>query len=717
MKQRVRRREAAILVLAFVATFAAAPLRGAGWTPPSVALPDPLAHPAVACTPAELAHLRAAWRGADPERSIVAGVIRRADGALRAPLEFPPRGGQHNQWYQCEKCQLGLQTVDATHHRCPRCKTVYSGEPYDDVIFSRVHGRNLSGMDDAAWAFAITGDAKYAAHARRVLLGYARRYRDYPYHTAARQKPPRMSRSGGHLFEQTLNEASSMTRSIAPAYDLVHDALSAEDREAIRTGLLLPMLENIDKHKAGKGNWQTWHNAAFVWGGGALGDAAWVRKAILDPSNGFAYQMEVSVSSDGMWYENSWGYHYYTLSAMVAIAEGARRLGVDLWGHPALRKMIVIPLEYRMPDGSLPRFGDDVRASADGAAGYLELLLHARPDPALVPYLSRRPTWDSVLLGRAIADAPAPAVPVESKVFAGAGHAILRTGGDAGLAAALTFGPYGGFHGHFDKLSFVFFGLGRELGVDPGRARSQAYRLPIHGGWYKATISHNAIIVDGASQKPAEGALTVFGAAADHAVAVARCDAAYPGVRHERLLCLMPAYLLVVDDLAAGKERQFDWLYHNRGARAALAGAEEAGDADALRGIDGAEYVQDLRRKETGDGIRVAFEGDGIGTHLVLAGAPDTAIAVGTGPGGSVLDRIPMVIVTRRGERQRFAAAIEPIAAGKAPAVTSVAIEECDGGIRATVIRGGAADRVTRIPGRGVTIESRGRTVLSAGER
>ena len=39
---------------------------------------------------------------------------------------------------------------------------------------------------------------------------------------------------------------------------------------------------------------------------------------------------------------------------------------------------------------------------------------------------------------------------------------------------------------------------GRELGVDPGRARSQAYRLPIHTGWYKATVGHNAVLVDGA---------------------------------------------------------------------------------------------------------------------------------------------------------------------------------------------------------------------------
>jgi hypothetical protein len=58
----------------------------------------------------------------------------------------------------------------------------------------------------------------------------------------------------------------------------------------------------------------------------------------------------------------------------------------------------------------------------------------------------------------------------------------------------------------------VLFGQGRELGVDPGRARSQAYRLPIHSRWYKATLSHNTVLVDRKSQAPAAGQLECFAA-------------------------------------------------------------------------------------------------------------------------------------------------------------------------------------------------------------
>ena len=274
-------------VIVFVSCVAPFHVYSAEWTPPEIRLSSPLRHPAIACTANELERLRAAWKSENKaENAVVAETVHNADRALEQPVEFPPRGGQHNQWYQCEKCQLGLRTLDSTHHQCPKCKTVYTGEPYDDVIFSRVHGRNLSGMNAAAWAWAITQDGKYAQFAARVLLGYAQRYRDYPYHTANRSPNP--VRTGGHIAEQTLNEAGMMGGQIAPAYDLIHDSgvLSAADHEAIRSGLLLPMLQSIDQNKAGKSNWQSYHNAAMLMGGALLGDGQWVRKAISDPRTG-----------------------------------------------------------------------------------------------------------------------------------------------------------------------------------------------------------------------------------------------------------------------------------------------------------------------------------------------------------------------------------------------------------------------------------------------
>jgi len=656
-------------------------------------------HPYLACTSEELGRLRQAWRSGGAEHNIVAAYVKDAARFVDGPIVFPPRGGQHNQWYQCDKCEIGLKTIDDTHHQCPKCKKVYSGHPYDDVIFSRRHSGNLRNMQTAAWAYAVSGDKRFAQYAAKVLLGYAQRYRDYPYHSASLEAESSWSRkAGGHLFEQTLTEASALATHIGPAYDLIHDSgvLSAEQHEEIRAGLLRPMLANIDRNRAGKSNWQTWHNAATLWGGALVNDAAWIERAIADDANGFYHQMDVSVSKEGLWYENSWGYHFYTLRALVIMAETGRRLDIDLWRDERLKKMFTLPVYYTMGNGMLPRFGDDVNSSVKRVGDLFEPAYHAYRDPSMLSLLSGRPGFESILLGRS--DRPAlEQPPLESVVFEDAGHAILRTRGPAQLTAALTFGPYGGFHGHYDKLSFVFFGFGRELAVDPGRARSQAYRLPIHRNWYKATIGHNAVLVDGKSQKPAAGKLELFEQNADYVAALASCDAAYPGVRHKRLLFMTKIYLLVFDTLRSDTNHRFDWLYHNRAAGLACdVATETVNPADAYAG---GQYIRNARQGTTDEPVRVRFEDGEITTHLTLAARKDTFVTIGDGVGAAVTDRVPMVLIGREGKTACFAAVLEPVQAGSRPRVAGVRLAPAGEAWTVTVDLGVPTDEINILAG------------------
>ncbi|MGE5296013.1 MAG: exo-alpha-sialidase, partial [Solirubrobacterales bacterium] len=637
-----------------------------------------------------LARVRQAYRSQGPEHDVVAAIEKEARQFIEDPIDFPPRGGQHNQWYQCDACEIALKTVDATHHQCPKCARVYSGPPYDDVIFSHQHNRNLAQMRTAAWAYAISVDRRFADYAAKVLLGYAERYTQYPYHSNSASQDPK-NHSGGHIFEQTLNEAVCLSTEIGPAYDLICDSgvFSSTDHERIREGLIQPMLQNMDRNQTGKNNWQTWHNAAMIWGGALLRDPAWIEKAIADPKNGFRYQMEVSVSKEGMWYENSWGYHFYTLQALINTAETARRLDIDLWSAPRLRAMFTLPVHYTMSDGMLPRFGDDTGSSVKGVGRSFEPAYRAYQDPQILSLLSSKPSFESVLLGRKTDVTAAPPA-LASRLVEDAGHAILRTNGRAGLTAAMTFGPYGGFHGHYDKLSFVFFGFEEELGVDPGRARSQAYRLPIHRNWYKATVSHNAVLVDGQSQQAAAGKLVHFEQKDGYATAAASCDQAYPGVQHTRRLVMTDDYLLVLDRLHSDAEQQFDWVYHNRGRKAVCEAATS--DVNLVGRFPGGEYIQNARQGVTSDTVRIRFEDAKVPLHLTLAGEQSTTVTVGDGVGGSVTDRVPMAMVGRKGRDVQFAAVLEPMAGGGKPRVTDVRIEQSGRSLKVLVQRGDATD-------------------------
>jgi hypothetical protein len=305
----------------------------------------------------------------------------------------------------------------------------------------------------------------------------------------------------------------------------------------------------------------------------------------------------------------------------------------------------------------------------------------------------------------------APPPLLESMLFPAAGHAILRTPGPAGLVSVLAFGPAGGYHSHPDKLSFVFYGYGQELGVDPGRAQSQAYRLPIHHEWYKATVSHNAVLVDGRSQATAAGKLLLFGKTPDCAAVAAACPDAYPGVQHARLLVQTRDWLLVVDDLDADRVRRFDWLYHNRGQRAVCAAATAAAD---LRAIAGSQHIRNALEGTTEAPIAIAFEGSKAAVILALAPEPASRVTVGDGVGASVTDRVPLAIVTRQGRTARFAAVLLPAAGTTAPMPPDVQCAADGAQITVTVTAPGQAPCEVRwLDRKHVTILHQGREILA----
>ncbi|MGB9594785.1 MAG: heparinase II/III domain-containing protein, partial [Candidatus Poribacteria bacterium] len=631
---------------------------------PNIKLPDPQPYPSVACSAVELDRLRNAFKGSGIEHEIIAKRIQQADQALINKIEFPPEGGQHNQWYQCDKCQIALKTIDDTHHVCPKCNTVYSGYPYDNVIYSRKHNRLTSDMYVCAWAYSITGESKYAQKVRDILVGYAKRYTSYPYHSANMgKKTDKPSASGGHVFEQTLNEADWM-HYVCTAYDLVRksNVFSESDHRSICDDLLMKVYENIAKHKAGKSNWQTYHNSAFMYIGGVLNKVDLIRQALEDKENGFYYQMNVSVLPGGMWYENSWGYHFYTLRAVQQIMETARRLGIDLYSIPQVKEMYMVAMDYQMADGTLPRFGDSITMRIPGGA--YESAYHIWKEPLFLSVLPQSPTWDSILYGRKeFKKDSQKEIEFKSKLKEGAGYAVLQSNGEKRRSSAvLVFSPFGGFHGHFDKLSFVYYAMNKELGYDPGRAVSQAYRLPIHRDWYRATISHNTVLVDRKSQGEADGISEFFVTNSELSAASAYTDKAYPGILHRRLLILRPSFLIVTDILKAtdGKDHIYDWIYHNLGEEISSPVIKES--AKSFEG-QGFEYISDPKIGTSSGIIRATIKTGEDRVEVIVNAEEGSEVLTGYGVGESILHRVPLILVKRNGKEARFSAVIEPIIA------------------------------------------------------
>ena len=109
---------------------------------------------------AEIEAARAKAEKAPWARGALAGLMRDAEPALKAPLEIPDRGGQWPHWYSCKKDGVRLRTVSPTEHRCPRCGAVYHGDPYDAVVLYGVHSRYSRAVRDLGLAYRFTGRAR-----------------------------------------------------------------------------------------------------------------------------------------------------------------------------------------------------------------------------------------------------------------------------------------------------------------------------------------------------------------------------------------------------------------------------------------------------------------------------------------------------------------------------------------------------------------------------
>lgn len=519
-------------------------------------------------------------------------------------LSLPPEGGQWGMHYVCPTHGANLQYVPPMTHRCPVDGATFSGWPYDEVIYGRQHNDLALAARNLGLAWQLTGEGVHAEAALEFLLAYADAYESYPIHGV--DGGP--GRSGARVLAQTLDESGWLVN-VAWAYDLIGDspALDEADRRRIEQGLLRPAAAVIARHDAGMSNWQAWHNAALAAAGRALGDPRLVALAVHGPS-GFHFHMAESVLADGFWYEGSWGYHFFTLTPMTYLAEMGERGEFPLYGDPALREMYRAPVLFAPPDLVLPAFNDSSAVDLRGSAGWrLEAAYRAYGDPMLlVPLVGESRPTEALFFGAEVLPDEAPLV-TDSLVFEASGYAILR-GGDAEDPwwAALDFGPHGGWHGHYDKLSLVIFGRGRMLGLDPG---SHSYALAIHDAWDRVTLAHNTVVVDEAVQMEATGALERFEVLPGLVWVRASGGEAAPQVALARDVVMTEGYVLdrFTAEAEDGEAHRYDWVWHAEGALSTDLALSSYGELPAEAGY---EYVEEAAAVVTEADARFVFAWD-----------------------------------------------------------------------------------------------------------
>lgn len=250
----------------------------------------------------------------------------------------------------------------------------------DPVCNTRTIGQALRN----ALAFLLTDDARFRERALALFRLLARAYPEWPI-----TGHDRRAVTGG------LDE-SRFTLSAARTYDLLAaTGLRADDDALFRR--MLTATEAISSRCGHRtcGNHNSWRLVAELSAALALGDRQRVHNTLYgwqEPEGhwhyGLSHQLRHDVLSDGLHWERTFGYHYYTLMAITEACDMLAINGSDLWhkelpaqaqndgndihraygplGSKCIRAAYDAPLLAMFPNGDLSLLHDSGLANVRG---------------------------------------------------------------------------------------------------------------------------------------------------------------------------------------------------------------------------------------------------------------------------------------------------------------------------------------------------------------
>ena len=254
-----------------------------------------------------------------------------------------------------------------------------------------------------------------------------------------------------------------------------------------------------------------------------------------------------------------------------------------------------------------------------------------------------------------VADIQTSGSTFKSEDYHDAGVAVLRTQSPKLNAAlipsnfiALDYGEHGGGHGHPDKLNYVLYAHNQLIAEDPGCI---AYGNPAHGGWYRQTVSHNTLVVDGKSQAPATGHCLAFASMPDAALCVAEAGPIYKGVKAYRAVAMRgdEVFDMLWADSAA--EHQYEYAFHARGT---LAASQNGVETEVPQG-DGYKWAKDWKMLEQASVQDFVWTQENVKLALSLKQLPEggeTRTAIGMGNPATV--KPPFVLSRINGKSALF---------------------------------------------------------------
>lgn len=494
-----------------------------------------------------------------------------------------------------------------------------------------------------AQAYALTGYEVYAEGARGLLLQYADVYPEWNY-----------------VFGSLLTECQYICKGVW-AYDLIYNSpsLTSADKQHIEQDLFYNMAMRI-KANPKENNHQTWHNAAMLGIGLTIENPQLVELSLYG-DRGFKWQLKNWILSDGWWAETTPAYHLFALDAVRYTVRASWKAGIDFTSNKAYKAMYDTVVDYVQPDFSLPSVNDTTSTASflDDRRHFYEWAYAQFGDPDYLHILNRgsRDSVDALFFG--VDNLPsAPELNLQSKLYKGAGCAVLRNNQDSGqLYAHLDYGLPGGWHGHRDKLALILYGLDSVLLPDPSLPHGElSYTSNDWKYWYKQTFAHNTVCVDQQSQVEALGSLRFYDFKPGFSVVQAECNnRAYKGVMMRRTLALSDRYLVDIFELASDDEHCYDWVCHGYGS--VSTNLSTVPRSKPIGYSDGYQYMENIHEVQANDEFKTYFQNDTSNVLVATSETQTSRLFLGDCVVGNHI--YPTMVIRKKGKQATFVSIIE----------------------------------------------------------
>ena len=385
------------------------------------------------------------------------------------------------------------------------------------------HKKNYTNMLNCGIAYQISGEKKYAAYVKDMLLNYAAQYQQWPLHPKMKSEE-----DGGRIFWQSLNDFVWQLYTIQ-AYDMVYDALSKKDKTTIETQLFEPILKFFTQDRQHVfdmiHNHGTWNLAAVGITGYVLNKPEYVEMALKgsgkDGRTGYLAQIDQLFSPDGYYMEGPY-YQRYALMPFILFAKAINNYQPELkifeYRDQLLAKAIQTSLQTTYTDKTFFPINDAIK---DKTYESVELVygvdiayadIQASPDLLDIAAQQNRVIVSDAGLKVAEDLSANKSEPFsykslwirDGKKGDEGGLGILRSGPNTDQQCLLIKAASQGMgHGHFDRLNLLFYDNGVEVFPDYGSARflnidtkGGGGYLPENKTWAKQTVAHNTLVVD-----------------------------------------------------------------------------------------------------------------------------------------------------------------------------------------------------------------------------